>query len=277
MKNFLWPTLLGVYLSLSAGAETTPLTQPLAEQTEILITCALTQAPKRADVPVFNNPKECEAAKGTYHYKLWLPQGYGASASQRWPCMFIASPGGKAKMGQMAEWLKASGYIVVMLVESKNGDWPPIIGNFLAAHDDVVKRVRLQEGLKLATGMSGGARASSVFVQLRPGFSGLILQGAGAAFDAQNNYHVAKIKGNHGLFVAMTMGEKDNNKPEVARMQTALGAARCKAYPFTGGHMPAPREVFEEAVTWVERQIYQRGDTSAAVKKLLQPRCAPSA
>ena len=89
--------------------------------------------------------------------------------------MFIASPSGNASMGAMAERLKSGGYVVVMLVESKNGPWGPIVGNFLAAHDDVVQRVRIQEGLKFATGMSGGARASSVFVQARPGFAGLIL------------------------------------------------------------------------------------------------------
>ena len=276
MKSIQWPILIGIYASLSTLAETTPLTEPLEEQKEMFITCTL-QAQKLTDIPVFT-AKDGEAAKGTYHYKLWLPAGYKSDEKKAWPCLFIASPSGKAKMGNMAAWLKANGYIVIMLVESKNGPWVPIVGNFLAAHDDVIKRVRLQEGLKIATGQSGGARASSVFVQARPGFAGLILQSAGGASDDKGNYHVAKLKGGHGVFVAMTMGEKDNNKTEVPRMKSALGATRFMAFPFNGGHAWAPAETFEKAITWIEQQIYHKSDTSAAVKKLLQPRCgAPTA
>jgi dienelactone hydrolase len=258
----------------SVQAETTPLDQPLEEGGETLITCELTQAPKRTEVPVFSSTKQCEETKGTYHYKLWLPAGYSADPQRRWPCLFISSPGGKAGMGQMAAWIKAHDYIAVMLVEAKNGPWATIIGNFLAAHDDVVKRVRIQEGLKLATGMSGGARASSVYAQLRPGFAGLILQAAGAAYDDRNNYHVAKLKGSHSIFVAMTMGEKDGNKREVAQMKTAIGATRFSSYSFAGGHGWAPPETFEQAITWVEQQIYRKSGTPPAVKKLLAPRCA---
>jgi hypothetical protein len=266
--------LAGVCARLGAQAETTPLNDPLEEQKETLIACELAQPPKRAEVPVFDSAKECEAAKGEYHYKLWLPEGYKADEKKAWPCIFIASPGGKAGMGNMAAWLKASGYVVVMLIESKNGPWAPIVGNFLAAHDDVVKRVRIQEGLKIATGMSGGARASSVFVQTRPGFVGLILQGAGGASDSKGVYHVAKLKGSHGVFVAMTIGEKDSNKTEVPRMKTALGPARFSVYPFDGGHVWAPPETFAKAIAWVEQQIYRKSDTPAVVKKLLAPRCA---
>jgi hypothetical protein len=272
MKIFLAATVL-TSCALSVRAETTPLTAPLEEQKEITIACEITQAPKRAEGPVLS-AKDCEAVKGIYHYKLWLPAGYKADDKKAWPCLFIASPGGKAGMGQMAAWIKASGYVAVMLVESKNGPWAPIAGNFLAAHDDVVKRVRIQEGLKLATGMSGGARAASLFVQMRPGFAGLVLQAAGGAFDDKGQYHVSKLKGGHGIYVAMTMGDKDSNKGEVARMKAALGASRFNAFPFEGAHGWAPQETFEKAITWVEQQLYRKSDTPAAVKKLLAPRCA---
>ena len=257
-------------------AELTPLTEPLVEQKEMTITCALTKAPKCSEVPVLDNAKECDATKGVYHYKLWIPAGYNADAKKTWPCLFISSASGKANMGHMAEWLKANGYIVVMLVEAKNGPWEPIIGNFLAAHDDVVNRVRIQEGLKLATGQSGGARASSVYVQIRPGFGGVILQSAGAAFDDKGIYQINKLRSNHGIVVAMIMGEKDKNKPEVERMKKLINASCFMAFPFDGGHTWAPAETFEKAITWVEQQIYRQSSTSAAVKKLLQPRCTPA-
>ena len=256
-------------------ADLTPLTEPLVEETEMSITCALTQAPKRSEVPVLENAKECEDAKGVYHYKLWIPAGYLADDKKSWPCIFIASPNGNASMGNMASWLKARGYVVVMLVESKNGSsYSPCVGNFVSAHDDVVKRVRIQEGLKLATGLSGGARTSSVFAQLRPGFAGLIMQGAGAAQDNKAAYRVAKLKSNH-VFVAMTMGEEDSNKTEVTKMKSLLGPSGFMVFRFDGGHAWAPQETFEKAITWVEQQIYRHSTTSAAVKKLLQPHCTP--
>ena len=52
MKKCNWPVLFGVCASLGTQAETTPLNDPLEEQKETLITCELTQAPKRAEVPV---------------------------------------------------------------------------------------------------------------------------------------------------------------------------------------------------------------------------------
>lgn len=237
-----------------AGAQTTPLTESLAEEKEMTITCELTQAPKKGEIAVFGSAKDGDAAKGVYHYKLWIPKGYSADAQKRWPCMFIMSPGGNAAMGNMSNYLKSNGFVVVMLVESKNGPWAPIVGNFLAAHDDVIKRIRIEEGQKFATGMSGGARASSVFVQARPGFGGLILQGAGPSFDDKNNYHISGIKRDPKLTVAMTMGDTDSNKSEVKKTDTALPGARFKAFEFKGGHVWAPAEIFEQAMAWLKEK-----------------------
>ena len=272
MKTFVLWMLFGAWGCLFVRGETTPADQPLQDEKETVIACELSKAPKHGEVPVFAG-KDGEAAMGTYHYKLWLPKGYHDDVKQSWPCMFIASPSGNANMGHMAPWLKANGYVVVMLVESKNGDWPPIVGNFLAAHDDVVKRVRILDGLKFATGQSGGARASSVFAQIRPGFAGLVLQSAGAASDATGAYAVTKLKGGRAPFVAMTMGETDKNKPEVQRMKTAIGSTHFDAFPFDGGHDWAPQDVFEKAMSWLELQVYRQKDSSPAVKKILQPRC----
>jgi hypothetical protein len=258
---FLW---LGWHAELRA--EITAFDQPLQEEQEVTITCELKQAPKQKDIPVFDSAKDVEQSMGTYHYKLWLPKGYLADSQRRWPCIFITSPDGNAGMGQMGPWLKSNGYVVVMLVESKNGPWGPIVGNFLAAHDDVVHRVRIQEGLKFATGMSGGARASSIFVQIRSGFSGLILQAASVAYDGAM-YHVAGIKRNPALWVVITMGDKDDNKSEVSRMNTALNSAHFLALSFDGGHEWAPRDVFERAITWIERGIYEEGPS--------RPDCKP--
>lgn len=227
------------------------MTDIVPDEKETVIACELTQAPNFTQVPVFKSAKDAEGAKGSYHYKLWLPQGYSAAPLKRWPCLFVMSPGGNASMGNMQAYLKTKGFVVVMLVEAKNGPWEPIVGNFLAAHDDVIKRVRIQDGKKYATGMSGGGRGSSVFVQTRPGFSGLLLQGAGASFDDKGNYNAAGIKRNPGLYVAMTMGLTDTNKPEVDRMKQTIDPKHFAAFDFTGGHTWAPAETFEKAMGWL--------------------------
>lgn len=238
-------------LTAAAFAGITPLTEPLGEEKEITITCELTEAPKRNEIVVFESAKQGEAAKGVYNYKLWLPKGYLAEPQKRFPCMFIMSAGGNAAMGNMAEYLKTNGFVVVMLVEAKNGQWEPIVGNFLAAHDDVIKRVRVDLDRRFATGMSGGARGSSVFVQARPGFAGLILQGAGLAYDEKSAYHSSKIKRDSKLRVAMTMGDSDSNKSEMERTGSELSRSRFRVFEFKGGHVWAPPEVFAEAMAWV--------------------------
>lgn len=251
--RILWLGLIGTF-ALSCAKATTH--QPrLAEQEEVTITCELTQPPKWSDIPVFESANDCQAATGTYHYVLWLPEGYLADAQRRWPCLFIADAMGHAKMGNMAVWLKTRGYVVVMLVESQNGPWPPIIGNFLAAHDDVVQRVRIQEGLKFATGVSGGARASSVFAQIRPGFSGLILQGAGLAYKTNGTYIVAGLRRTPPVYVAMTMGDRDKRGGEVDEVRRWIGSSHFQSFPFPGGHEWAPAETFEHAIAWVEDKV----------------------
>jgi hypothetical protein len=243
--------LLGAMIVSLPAQTATPLTQPLVEGQDTTITCELKTPPTRAGIPVFNTAKDCQTAVGTYHYKLWIPMGYLAAPQKKWPCIFVMSPGGNAGMGPMAEYLKANGFVVVMLVEAKNGEWGPIVGNFLAAHDDVTKRVRIAEGQKYATGQSGGARASSVFVQARPGFCGLVLQSAGASQD-NGKYNVTGIRSNSKLYTVMTMGNTDGNKKEEAPLKSALGSSRFEIIDFDGGHVWAPAPVFAQAMDWIK-------------------------
>jgi predicted esterase len=236
---------------LGAG-EVTPLNANIREGTELFVTCALTEAPRLVDIPVFRTPVAAEEAKGIYHYRLWVPPGYLAQPARRWPCVFIASPGGNARMGNMAERLKAGGYIVVMLVESRNGPWQPTIGNFLAAHDDVTKRLRVDEQHKIATGFSGGARAASIFVQIRSGFCGLIMQSEGVALNDATTYFTEGLLRNRSVFIAMTMGRADPRMSELRQMTTRLDPARFLFLNFPGAHQWAPADTFGQALSWVE-------------------------
>lgn len=251
MKTFSLVAALTLVLSSSALTQSLPASETVPDEKETTVTCELTQAPSLSQAPVLSSMKEAEATKGTYHYKLWLPKGYAVDPQKRWPCIFVMSPGGNASMGKMQTYLKSNGFIVVLLTEAKNGPWEPIVGNFLAAHDDVTRRFRVQEGRKYATGFSGGARGSSVFVQARPGFCGLLMQGAGPSFASGNNYHSAAIVGNPALYVAMTMGTSDSNKREVDRVRAMLPPARFAVFDFEGGHAWAPEDVFAKAMAWL--------------------------
>jgi dienelactone hydrolase len=218
----------------------TPLTAALKDGTETRITCVYKGAGKFA------------AMSGTYHYKLWVPAGYSADPKKTWKTIFIADPSGKAKLGAMSDWIKEHGYIAVMLEESKNGPWEPTIGNFLSAHEDVVKRMRVAEGQKVATGFSGGARASSLFVTLAPGFGGLVFQGAGCSdLNPDGSYVVKDIK---VKAIAGTFGKKDMNYSNAAKLKKAFGA-RIEIFEFEGGHQWAPKEIVEQALDEVDGKL----------------------
>lgn len=232
-----------------------------------MIQCRLPEGAAKSS-PFLRRHTWLEPTAGDYHYRLWLPAGYLKDTSRRWPCLFVASAGGNARLGKMEEWVRRRGFVAVMLVESKNGPWGPIVGNFLAGHDDAVQRVRIQEGLKFATGMSGGARASSVFVQSRPGFAGLILQGAGAAQADDGSYLVDELKAGPGLPVAMTMGRNDRNRSEAEALKALLGSRRFRVFEFDGGHTWAPAEVFEQAAEWVWQQAVESAGALPALKDM---------
>ncbi|HAX38041.1 MAG: hypothetical protein A2087_14700 [Spirochaetes bacterium GWD1_61_31] len=77
---------------------------------------------------------------------------------------------------------------------------------------------------------------SSPFVQLRPGFRALILQGAGAA-QLGGGYILDETRSNPALRVAMPMGRADQNWEETITMSGALtDGARLRVFPFSGTH-----------------------------------------
>ena len=192
---------------------------------------------------------ECDSAAGIYHYKLWLPHGYLAQPHRYWPCVFIASPFGNARMGNMAETLKRT-HVVVMLVESRNGPWPPTIGNFLAAHDDVVRRIRIREGRKDRDRTFRRRAGQFDFRSDTPGISPVsILQGAGVARDGQQCvfyfYHLRTIQ---SMLFAMVIGENDPRRTEISEMQHQIAPDHLAVLLFHGGHQWAPADSFAKAL-----------------------------
>ena len=222
-----------------AAEEPTPLMAALPAGEVTTIAC-LSPYGARQNVPDW--PRD-----GIFHYRLYLPSDYHDQPTRQYPLMFIASPGGEARMGHMADRLTRDRWVVAMLAESRNRSvlWHP---NFIATYNDVLKRVRVHPEMLFCTGFSGGARVCSRYPSIRPGFQGLILQGAGYSGPAwvltRSNAHVTV----YGLF-----GVRDPNRREAPRIRRRLPPhTRSLVEIWDGGHEWAPAPAFERALDWVE-------------------------
>jgi hypothetical protein len=206
-------------------------------------------------------------AAGDYHYRVYLPPDYSKDADETFPCMFIFSPEGNAKPGHLADFARKNRWVLVMLVESKNGTFDPVIGNFLAAYDDAVKRIRIQPGMLFATGESGGARAASMAVELRPGFGGVLLQGAGFWYPAGYKTTHSFKNVNPSLAVYALFGQTDMNRGEAMTVRHDLPPNTPYRWDiFTGGHQWAPTDAVEPALQWLQKQSLLHGTMSASMR-----------
>jgi hypothetical protein len=207
------------------------------------------------------------AKAGAYSYHLYLPPGYYAQADARFPALFIMSPNGNATLSKFAPRARDEGWIVVMLVEAKNGPWGPIYGDMLATYADVkAKGLRIQEGLQFATGFSGGARGTSMMSQFEPGFDGELLQGAGFAF-GESGFHLAGVPHDHPYAIFMTMGTRDSNFTEIAKMKDAVHGVPFKVATFDGGHQGAPVGKFNEGLDWLIEQAFTGDAISSGLRQ----------
>jgi len=190
---------------------------------------------------------------GLYHYDVYLPPGYDTEKERTYPCLFVMSPGGKPHelFNMVSDRARRDRWIVVLLLEAKNGPWEPIVSNFVAAHDDVVQRCRVQQGLKFATGTSGGALASRMFVTARPGFGGLIMC-------AQSFLSSSKIAQQRQLGVYFAFGRECYNADALPGMLQTLTRSRMAhnwEVPLAGHKAHSP-EFYDRALEWQENRIY---------------------
>ena len=206
-------------------------------------------------------------AAGDYHYCVYLPPGYAKNTDETFPCVFIFSPEGDARPGHLADFARTHRWVLVMLVESKNGPFDPVIGNFLAAYDDAIKRFRLQRGMLFATGQSGGARSASMAVELRPGFGGVLLQAAGFWYPAGYKTTHSFKNANPTLAVYALFGQTDINRGEAMTLRHDLPPNTAYRWDiYSGGHQWAPVDAVEPAMLWLERQSLLYGTMSASLR-----------
>lgn len=231
---------------LAAAEAPTPLTQALRAGEISLMACL---SPYGAQQDVADWPPG-----GFFHYQLYLPADYHENSAAKYPVMFITAPSGDAEMGPMAARLKRDRWVVVMLVEARNGSvlWQP---NFVAAYDDVLRRVHVQPEMFFCTGFSGGARMCSTFPGMRPGFQGLILQAAGYWGPSKYVREASTPLAVYGIF-----GNTDPNRSEARRIRGSQPTAtRTMIEVWEGDHAWAPTPVFERALDWVEDTVLLDG------------------
>lgn len=244
-----WMLLLG---ALGVTAAPTPLDEPLKPGQEMMIEAHEPNGPIPA-ITTFNDPNNTNRRSG-FHYRLWVPKDYNDNPNKKYPVLFIQSPGGNARMVGMGPRLQRDGWIVAMLVEASN-KCDDSINCFLAVHDDVIKRCRVAQGLKFITGMSGGARNTSLFALLRPGVRGIFMQAAGFVWgmDEPLRYdHYPKH-----IFVANSFGNRDCNKKEFKNFVRKLpDLSRYRLFSFKGGHTWINTEAFEQAMDWMEQKVF---------------------
>lgn len=206
---------------------------------------------------------ECDYYNGnTYHYDLYIPRGYNDNHEKNYPVIFIFSPGGNATMNNMKKWIVEHQWLAVMLVESQNGPWDPIVENFIAAHDDLINRVGVQDDMKILTGFSGGARASSLLGLELPGIHGVFLQGAGFYIYRAD---APTISGKTYIYAAF--GDADPNKEELGWIHSIynLSEELFQSEIFPGGHQWAPQTVSYRALDWLaSRKPLRRGNVALA-------------
>ncbi len=251
MRNLFF-TLCICACAFPAFAEVTPADFVVSPGMVTSITCAYTGSEKLDASGMLYPPQQ-----GEYNYKVYLPTNYSPDHETGYPVLFIMSPGGGASPSSYTAGLNSRGWIGIGLIEAKNGPWSPIIGNFLAAHDDAVQRFKIKADEKYATGFSGGARGSSVFAQIRPGFRGVLLCGAGFFYDEtgrhKNVYGVRNIP--NPFAVCMLMGQDDSNGVEVDLLPPVLPSwVAQKIERHEGGHVNAPRELIEAGLDWISSQ-----------------------
>lgn len=193
---------------------------------------------------------------GTYHYSAYIPPDYNANKTTKYPAIFIMSPGGGANFDNVKDKLKEVKWIGITLSEACNGPWAPIMGNFLAAHDSAIKKFRIQDDMKFSTGFSGGARASSLFLGLRPGFRGAILQAAGFWSSSPGVYGTKTLSNN--MFVYMIVGKSDGNFSEIERMRREVPASRFQSKSYDASHQAAPADLMSEAIDWMIQKTIKK-------------------
>lgn len=134
-------------------------------------------------------------------YDLYLPKAYGEKPDERFPVLFISSPGGNPGFLKLESWAERQNAVLVTINNSKNGPWEPIQAAQKAVTATAFATLRLHHCLRFSVGHSGAAWASG---SLGEGFGD---DWAGVVF-CINSQRTATLK--RHVACAYIAGTKDN-------------------------------------------------------------------
>lgn len=201
------------------------------------------------------DPVVCQA-EPEETYALYLPSAY--TAAKRWPILYAFDPlaRGTIPVKLYQEAAEKYGYIVAGSNNSRNFSMEAASKAANAVWQDTHARFSLDEHQVYTTGFSGGARVAGL-VALRCAsckIAGVIAQGAG--------YPITdRPSGKDGLYYFFSVGDEDFNWPEIIqiRRQREQLESAYRVRVFSGPHQWAPKEIVNDAVSWIRLKAMQSG------------------
>lgn len=206
------------------------------------------------DAPALAVPEKGEvttvqcAHDATQSYACYVPTSYDPEVPTRILYCFSPRARGDVFVDLYKDICEKEGWIVVGSLNSRNGPAGVIFRAMHTMWDDTHNRFNLLPRGHYGTGFSGGARAAFYMSIWRPvKFSGIIAIGAGVNEDGKlPKKHVA---------VFVTCGDTDFNR-EAEIDPWLIPALKHNGNPvtyknFPGGHQMPPKEILEEAVSWM--------------------------
>ena len=127
-------------------------------------------------------------------YDLYLPSAYAEQPEEKFPLLLVQNPSGRPKIQTYQSWAEERGVILVGLYKVSNGmkqhDKPRHWGAFLK--DLEAKNVRVQKGLVMTVGMSGGSADGERFTRHFPDHTcGVIIMGVTLVPKGDQRKHIA--------------------------------------------------------------------------------------
>lgn len=190
---------------------------------------------------------ETQYAGQAYHYRCYVPR----SLKPGEPIVVVlnTSPVGEAEplSTRMAEKL---GWVMVGLVEARNGPGEPVYNNMVSTVQDLAQRYEIRPRGLVFSGFSGGARASFFFAKRFGDLcSGIVAIGAGSSGTPGTLRDDIPV-----FFIA---GKSDFNRAEVAQeaeREEKAGRA-CELATHPGGHEWGPAKLHDEALAWLAEHL----------------------
>ena len=248
-----------IFCSGLLQAAVTPMNAPLAEDKltniECDYKCTRAEAALLGSYEPTENPLKAPLT-GICHYQLYVPPGYLKNTDKKYPVIFVASPKAEPYMDNVKARAARDGWIVVLLADTKSMD-PVWLGNFLGAHDDVIKRTRIIEDFKVTTGSKGGGLFSSAYPVFRTGFKAYIGQSSCFWEDSSgpHRYDAERLNKEFAVYQILGMPHpsfrcRHNVRADLPR--DTYHMVEC----YDAGDAWAQAEAMDRALDWIEKTVF---------------------